>query len=55
MQAFLIMGFALAWCAAWLTHVVTCILAHEWLFMVLGALIAPIGVVHGVMIWMGVV
>ena len=55
MQAFLVMGFALAWCSAWLTHVVTCILQHEWLFMIVGALIAPIGVVHGVMIWLGVV
>ena len=51
MQAFLVMGFALAWCAAWLTHVVTCILHHEWLFMIVGAILAPIGVVLGVIIW----
>ena len=46
---------ALVFGSAWVTHVVTCILANEWLFMVIGALIAPIGVVNGGMIWMGVV
>ena len=55
MPAFLVIGLALVWLSAWITHVVTCILAHEWLFMIIGALVAPIGVVHGVMIWMGVV
>ena len=55
MPVFLLIGLSLVWFAAWLTHVVTCILAHEWLFMIIGAFIAPIGVVHGVMIWAGVV
>ena len=55
MPLFLLIGLSLVWFAAWITHVVTCILAHEWLFMIIGALVAPIGVVHGVMIWMGVV
>ena len=55
MPAFLVIGLALVWLSAWITHVVTCILSHEWLFMIIGAFIAPIGVVHGVMIWAGVV
>ena len=55
MNAHFVILLALVWFAAWITHIVTCILAHEWLFMIIGAFIAPIGVVHGVMIWLGVV
>ena len=55
MNAYFWIALCAACFAAWITHVVTCILAHEWLFMVLGALLAPVGIVHGVMIWLGVV
>ena len=40
--------------AAWLTHVVHTILAEEWIFLLAGAIFAPLGVVHGVGIWFGV-
>jgi hypothetical protein len=39
--------------AAWLTHIITCIAAQAWLFMIVGALIAPVAVAHGVSIWLG--
>jgi len=39
---------------AWLTHIITCIVREEWLLLLGGALMAPIGVVHGVGIWFGV-
>lgn len=40
--------------AAWLTHVVTCISAAKWVFLLAGAVFFPIGCVHGTGIWFGV-
>jgi hypothetical protein len=40
--------------AAWLTHVITCISEATWGFLVAGAIFFPIGMVHGIGIWMGV-
>ena len=39
--------------AAWLTHVIVCIKSNSWGFLIAGAIFAPVGVIHGVMIWMG--
>jgi hypothetical protein len=39
--------------AAWLTHVVTCLAAGAWGYLIAGALIVPIAVIHGIMIWFG--
>lgn len=39
--------------AAWFTHVITCLAASAWGFLIAGALLVPIAVVHGVMIWFG--
>lgn len=39
---------------AWLTHVITCIAASKWLFLLAGAVFFPIGCVHGTGIWFGV-
>ena len=38
---------------AWLTHVVYCINHEKWVFLVAGAIMAPIGMVHGWGIWLG--
>ena len=43
----------LAILAAWLTHIVVCLSAAKWGFLIAGALFAPIGVIHGVGIWLG--
>lgn len=40
--------------AAWSTHVIVCIQNSEWLFLIAGAIAAPIGWVHGTGIWFGV-
>ncbi len=45
--------FIIAVLAAWLTHIVVSIQAKAWLFMIVGALIAPVAVAHGVSIWLG--
>ena len=37
----------------WLTHVLVCFAAGAWGFLIAGALFPPIGVVHGIMIWLG--
>lgn len=50
-----IMGVILwvAMLVAWVTHVVTCIKAAAWFLLLIGAIVAPVGVIHGVMIWFG--
>ena len=40
--------------AAWLTHVVICLGAGKWGFLIAGALFFPIGIIHGIGIWFGV-
>ncbi len=40
---------------AWLTHVVVCLQDERWGFLIAGALLFPIAVVHGFLIWLGVV
>jgi len=39
--------------AAWLTHVVVCIQASKWMFLLAGAIFFPIGIVHGTGVWFG--
>ena len=43
----------LASAAAWLTHVIVCIKAASWGFLIAGALFFPIAIVHGVGVWLG--
>lgn len=57
----LLAGLGLGWMvivltciAAWLTHIVVCIKASTWLLLIAGAILAPIGVVHGIGVWFGV-
>lgn len=38
---------------AWVTHVVYCLREEAWGFLIAGAILAPIGVIHGWMIWFG--
>jgi hypothetical protein len=38
---------------AWLTHVIVTIQNEQWVFLLAGALFAPIGVIHGWGIWFG--
>ena len=39
--------------AGWITHLVACVAAKAWLFMIVGALIVPVAVVHGWSVWLG--
>lgn len=54
-------GLVLAWLAialstipAWVTHVIVCINSEKWIFLLAGAIFAPIGVIHGWGVWFGV-
>lgn len=38
---------------AWFTHVLVCLAAGKWGFLIAGALMFPIAIIHGVMIWFG--
>ena len=40
--------------AAWLTHVIVTIQASQWIFLLAGAIFAPIGMIHGIGIWFGI-
>jgi uncharacterized membrane protein len=35
----------------WVTHVVYCFQNHEWFLLIAGAILAPIGVIHGWGLW----
>lgn len=39
--------------SAWLTHIVVCIKGSLWLFLIAGAILPPIGVIHGLGYWVG--
>lgn len=38
---------------AWFTHVVTCLTTGSWGFLIAGAIMFPIGIIHGFLIWLG--
>ena len=38
---------------AWLTHVIVCLQGAKWGFLIAGALMFPIAIVHGTGIWFG--
>jgi hypothetical protein len=38
--------------AAWLQHIHSAAMAGRWLFLVLAALVFPVGVLHGIAIWL---
>jgi hypothetical protein len=46
---FIVWGFL-----AWFTHVVVCIKTASWLFLIAGAIMFPVAVIHGTGIWFGI-
>ena len=46
--------FFLLWIlAAWVTHIVVCLKAASWGFLIAGAIFVPIAWIHGTGIWFG--
>lgn len=37
--------------AAWVTHVLSCIVDATWGFLIAGAIMFPVAIVHGIYIW----
>lgn len=50
----LVVGLLLMLSAAWITHVITCLLEGAWGFLIAGAIMFPIAIVHGIGIWFGI-
>lgn len=46
-------ALALISLAAWITHVFVCIKASAWILLLFGCIVAPVGVIHGVGVWLG--
>jgi hypothetical protein len=40
--------------AGWLQHLYTCFTQNRWGFLIAGAIMPPIGVIHGWGIWLGI-
>ena len=40
--------------SAWLTHIVSCLMAGAYVLLLAGALVPPVGVIHGIGIWFGI-
>lgn len=38
---------------AWFTHIYTCLSEEKWGFLIAGAIMFPIAIVHGIGIWLG--
>jgi hypothetical protein len=54
MKEFLIYLGLPAWViGSWLTHIFVCLSAGKWGFLIAGALIFPIAVIHGTGLWFG--
>lgn len=54
MQGFLAAGTVILLLAAYITHIITCLLAGKYLLLLVGAIVAPVGMLHGIGIWFGV-
>ncbi len=39
--------------AAWFQHLYTCFTDDRWGFLIAGAIVPPIAIVHGIGIWLG--
>lgn len=40
--------------AAWFTHVIKCLMVGKYILLLAGGIIFPIGIIHGVGVWLGV-
>ena len=51
--AFIVIAFVFASIAAWFTHIFVCLSEEAWGFLIAGAIMFPIAIIHGVGIWFG--
>lgn len=43
--------FAIVPIAAWFNHIITCFQEELWGFLIAGAIMFPIGIIHGIWLW----
>jgi hypothetical protein len=46
--------FVLMLPAAWITHIIHCLLAAKYMLLIAGAFFFPVGIIHGAGLWLGV-
>ena len=39
--------------AGWLTHIIHCLMYAKYVLLIAGALVFPVGIIHGIGIWFG--
>lgn len=49
-----VLALVLTTIATWITHVIVCIKASAWILLAFGCIVAPIGVIHGIGVWLGI-
>jgi len=54
MAALIYLAIAVTFISAWLTHIITCLSDGSWGFLIAGALMFPIAIIHGFGIWLGI-
>ena len=54
LAALFVVATAIASIAAWITHVLVCIKTSAWVLLAFGCIVAPVGVIHGVGVWLGI-
>lgn len=52
--AFFFLALAVLSPFAWITHLFRCFTEEQWGFLIAGALLFPVAIVHGFGIWLGV-
>ena len=53
MKDILTMVVLMALPAAWITHIIHCLITAKYLLLIAGAFIFPVGIIHGVGLWFG--
>ena len=48
-----IISLVLIFIASWLTHIIVCLSAGKWGFLIAGAILFPIANIHGIGYWFG--
>lgn len=46
-------AFFITMLAAWLTHIIHCLAAAKYLLLIAGGFIFPVGIIHGISVWLG--
>lgn len=53
MKTFEYIAFIVAIVAPWINHIVYCFQSEKYLLLIAGAIVAPVGWIHGLGLWLG--